>query len=240
MPLGRHRRQGIWLVGKENPVDVRTVVLRQFHTGVTIPAGVKVVLQAGVAQEVAGVRGMAAHHPRIPPDRDGDCGADLRCGPDQGRRTPTSQSGIGQCKASTHSRSIEANAAGTVSITMTHTWTPASRSRRASSSRFSCLLANTRSGSRVTIAQVRVLRASDTGEHKTGRMGAPVNYTNESRRVAVTASVNQGTRDKIRFTLLPMSTGLPKSSVSHIARPSCSGVFSSCLIDTDSTRRCDR
>ncbi len=95
---------------------------------------------------------------------------------------------------------MEAIAPGTVSTSVTHTAIPRSRIRRTSSSRFSSLLATTRSGrSPATAARsgffVPRTRATSRSAGWVHQSVAP---TRRSGQVAARASVREGTRETTR------------------------------------------
>src|SRR5690606_32003792 len=142
------------------------------------------------------------------------CARAAGTGRDQARRASVSQEGTGQRSPSANSRARESSACGTVSMTVTHTGTPASRSRRTSSSRFSSLLATTRSGpSAATAARSGFLVPRTRATSRSaGCVHQSVAPTSASRRVCAIASVSEGTRDTTRRAGPATGTGCPMSS----------------------------
>ena len=105
-------------------------------------------------------------------------------GPHQASSASTSQRRVAAPPStSRNSRRIDATAAGTVSMSVTHTGMPRARIRRTSSSRFSSLFATTRSGrSAATADEVGVLGAPHPGDPagvEVGGVGAPVGRPDE-------------------------------------------------------------
>ncbi len=103
---------------------------------------------------------------------------------------------------------------GTVSMSVTQTAVPVSRRRRTSSSRFSSLLAMTRSGARSTMARTSgflVPRTRGTSR-SAGWVHHSVAPTRTDRSTDATASVSDGTRLTTRRAGPVRSTGAPRSS----------------------------
>jgi hypothetical protein len=137
----------------------------------------------------------------------------------QAARTSASQLGTPQHSPSANSRVSESMAWGTVSITVTHTGTPAARSRCTSMRRFSSLLAITRSGARAMIAArsgFLVPRTRVTAS-PAGWVHQSVAPTSAPGRVSATDSVNEGTSDTTRRAGPP--TGTPVARSSRTATP---------------------
>ncbi|GHJ58565.1 hypothetical protein NOK12_10840 [Nocardioides sp. OK12] len=134
-------------------------------------------------------------------------------GPHHRSRARASQSGRCQPIPSS-SRSIEATAPGTVSMSVTHTRTPESRSRRTSSSRFSSLLATTTSGSsaRTAARSGFLVPRTRVVSRSVGRMHQSVAPTTAARSTETSASVSDGTSETTRRAGRGPSYVVPRSS----------------------------
>jgi hypothetical protein len=126
----------------------------------------------------------------------------------------SSQPGTGQPRPSVNIRRIDARDSGTERITVTHTSTPARRSRSTSRRRFSSWLATTMSGRKATIAATSGFLVPRT--RGTSRSAGWVHHwvapASASRRVAAIASVSDGTSDTTRCAGRVARTGNPRSS----------------------------
>ncbi len=135
-------------------------------------------------------------------------------GASHARVASSSHAGTPQPSASSNRRRSDARASSTVSIRVTHTATPAARSRRTSSSRFSSWFATTRSGRSASTAARSgfFVPRTRTTSRSPGWVHHCVAPTTASRRVAARASVIDGTRLTTRRASSGTSTSAPRSS----------------------------
>jgi hypothetical protein len=135
-------------------------------------------------------------------------------GPAQARSAAASQSGTARPSGPVSSRRIEASACGTDSMTVTHTGTPASRSRVTSSSRFSSWFAITRSGARAMMAARSgfLVPRTRVTVRPAGWVHQSVAPTSRPGAETATASVSDGTSETTRRAGPDSSTGCPRSS----------------------------
>ncbi len=121
-------------------------------------------------------------------------------GPHHCSRAAPSQAGRSHPRTRSKRSSKVATASGTVLISLTWTWIPASRRRRTSSSRFSSLTASTTSGARARTAARSgfLVPRTRVTSRSAGWVHHSVAPTTRSGATEASASVNEGTSETTR------------------------------------------